>query len=193
MKEERIYETVNRKRDNIIKNAQCTQVAPEFEEAAQRMEDYLRSQQKRCTVERRFILQKLYSLSSPVDSATLHAMVCSENGNVALTTVYNTLQLLVNLKLARRLDLVSHGMTFFERTLGQQPHGFVICEQCGALSLINDPDVLKYFRTQLPRGFTPDGFTLHIHGLCAKCQRAKNKTHKKKSNNPKKNKKNNES
>lgn len=193
MKEERIHETVNRKRDNIIKNAQCDHPVPEFEEALQRMEDYLRSQNKRRTVERRFILQKLYSLTAPVDSATLHAMVCSEDGNVALTTVYNTLQLLVDLKLARRLDLVSHGMTFFERTLGQQPHGFVICEQCGAISVINDPDVLEYFRAQLPRGFLPDGFTLHIHGLCAKCQRANNKTHKKKTNNPIKNKKNNES
>jgi Fur family ferric uptake transcriptional regulator len=169
---ERVSEAVNRKRDQITKNLHTDAVPPEYDEALQIMEDYLRSQNKRCTVERRFILQALYQLSSPVDIYTLHKIVCADEGSVALTTVYNTLDLLVQLKLANRLELVSRGMTFFERTLGQEPHGFVICEQCGTIKVLRKLQVLQKFETQLPKGFLPEAYTLQIHGLCAKCQRA---------------------
>ena len=169
---ERVSEAVNRKRDQITKNLRTDAVPSEYDEALQIMEDYLRSQKKRCTVERRFILQALYQLSSPVDIYTLHKIVCADEGSVALTTVYNTLDLLVQLKLANRLVLVSRGMTFFERTLGQEPLGFVICEQCGTIKVLRKLQVLQKFETQLPKGFLPEAYTFQIHGLCAKCQRA---------------------
>ncbi len=177
---ETIAEAVNRKRDEITKNLRQDAVAPEYDEARQIMEDYLRSQNKRCTVERRFILEVLYQLNSPVDIYTLHKIVCADEGSVALTTVYNTLDLLVQLKLAKRLELVSRGMTFFEKTLGQEPHGFVICEQCGSIKVIRKLQVLQKFESQLPKGFLPEDYTLQIHGLCAKCQRANAKKRNKK-------------
>ena len=172
---ERVAEAVNRKRDQITKNLHPDALAPEYDKALQIMEDYLRSQKKRCTVERRFVLQALYQLSSPVDIATLHDIVCADEGNVSLTTIYNTLDLLVELKLANRLELVSRGMTFFERTLGQEPHGFVICEKCGSIKVLRKLQVLQKFESQLPKGFLPEAYTLQIHGLCAKCQRAVSK------------------
>ena len=175
---ERVSEAVNRKRDQITKNLHTDVLAPEYDEALRIMEDYLRSQKKRCTVERRFILQALYQLNSPVDIYTLHKIVCKDEGSVALTTVYNTLDLLVQLKLANRLELVSRGMTFFERTLGQEPHGFVICEQCGTIKVLRKLQVLQNFESQLPKGFVPEAYTLQIHGLCAKCQRANAKKKK---------------
>lgn len=172
---ERVAEAVNRKRDQITKNLHPDALAPEYDKALQIMEDYLRSQKKRCTVERRFVLQALYRLSSPVDIATLHEIVCADVDSVSLTTVYNTLDLLVQLKLANRLELVSRGMTFFEKTLGQEPHGFVICEQCGNIKVLRKLQVLQKFDSQLPKGFLPETYTLQIHGLCAKCQRANSK------------------
>lgn len=177
---ERVSEAVNRKRDVITKNLRPEAVAPEYDEALQIMEEYLRSQNKRCTIERRFVLQALYQLNSPVDISTLHKIVCTDEGNVALTTVYNTLDLLVQLKLAKRLELVSRGMTFFEKTLGQEPHGFVICEQCGSIKVLRKLQVLQKFESQLPKGFLPEDYTLQIHGLCAKCQRANAKRKNKK-------------
>jgi len=183
---ERVADAVNRKRDQITRNLCSDTLAPEYDEALRIMEDHLRSQHKRCTVERRFILQALYQLSSPVDISTLHKLVCADEGSVALTTVYNTLDLLVELKLANRLELVSRGMTFFERTLGQEPHGFVICEQCGSIKVLRRLQVLQQFEPQLPKGFLPEAYTLQIHGLCAKCQRAN--ARKKKSNTNNKNK-----
>lgn len=182
MKTDGIHEAVNRKRDTIVRQAQPGQLSQEYDEALHRMEAYLHGQHKRCTVERSFVLQALYQLSVPVDVETLHAQVCDRFGNVSLTTVYNTLDLLVELRLARRLELVARGMSFFEKTLGQEPHGYVVCEQCGSIKVLRKPGLLESFMPQLPRGFTPDGYTLLIHGLCAKCQRAARKKVKKTKN-----------
>ena len=153
---ERVAEAVNRKRDQITKNLRTDTVAPEYDEALRIMEDHLCSRKKRCTVERRFILKTLYQLNSPVDIYTLHKIVCADEGTVALTTVYR-------------------GMTFFERTLGQEPHGFVICEKCGSIKVLRKLQVLQKFESQLPKGFLPEAYTLQIHGLCAKCQRSVSK------------------
>ena len=173
MKDETIHESVNRRRDNIIRNARVGEPAPESAEAIERMEAHLRQQGKRCTVERRFVLEMLYAYDQPVDVGTLHRQVCEQQGNVSLTTVYTTLQLLEELHLARRIDLVSHGMTFFERALGLEPRGYVVCNECGALKPIRRPGLLESCSPMLPKGFQPDGYTFLIHGLCAKCQKPK--------------------
>lgn len=170
-KPEGVHQSVNRKRDAIVGDLKRIPLAPEYEEAVQRMEDHLRSQRKRCTVERRFVLQMLYQLAQPIDIGTLHELICEELGNVALPTVYTTLDLLVRLRLAQRFELVTHGMAFFERTLGVEPHGYAVCNECGAFSPLRYPSLLDDVQRQLPRGFSPMDYSLIIHGLCSKCQR----------------------
>ena len=170
-KAESIHETVNRKRDNIISSLKRVSLPAEYDEALDRLQQHLRSSHKRFTIERGFVLRMLYQLAQPVDIGTLHQLVCQELGNVALTTVYSTLELLVQLQLAQRLELVSHGMTFFERTLGVEPHGYVACSQCGSISMLRQPQILQSLQSQLPRGFMSNGYTLIVHGLCSKCQR----------------------
>ena len=175
VKPEGIHEAVSRKRDLIVSAIRRVDLPSAYAEALARMEDHLRSVHKRCTVERRFVLEALYRLAQPVDTSTLHQLICAEKGAVALATVYTTLELLVQLQLARRVELVSHGMTFFERTLGTEPHGFVACSQCGNVSVLAAPELLAQLQPRLPRGFRPDDFTLVIHGLCSKCQRKANR------------------
>ena len=170
-KPEGVHQTVCRKRNAIVSSVRCVALPPEYNVALATLEEHLHSIRKRFTVERRFVLEMLYQLTQPVDTSTLHRLICEQMGNVALPTVYSTLELLVQLRLARRLELVSHGMAFFERTLGLEPHGYVACSQCGSVSILNAPELLQQFQGQMPRGFHPDDFTLVVHGLCAKCQR----------------------
>lgn len=178
MKAEGVTESVNRKRDNIIKNARTETLPPQYEEAAKIMEDHLKANKRRCTIERRYVLEMLYRYTTPVDISTLHEAICETMGNVSLTTVYNTLDLLVELKLAHRIDLVSHGMAFFERTLGVEPHGYVVCEQCGSIKPLKLPRLMEEVGPMLPAGYTPQGYTLLIHGLCSACQRNRHKRRK---------------
>lgn len=180
VKPEGVYEAVNRKRDNIVGNLSLVPIAEEYAKAVDLMEDYLRAQKKRCTIERRFVLQLLYQSTQPIDIRTLHELVCKECGNVSLTTVYSTIDLLVQLHLARRFELVSHGMAFVERTLGTEPHGYVVCNECATISVLSLPTLLEDLQPQMPRGFKSDDYSLIVHGLCSKCQRKlKTKTRKK--------------
>lgn len=172
MKQEGVHEAVVRKRDTIIKHTQTQTVPPEYEQAVGQMEDYLRSQGKRCTIERRYVLETLYRCVAPVDCNTLREVVCANKGNVSLTTIYNTMDLLVQLRLARRIELVSHGMVFFERTLGIAPHGYGVCDQCGNIWTLGLAQVQPSLQGQLPKGFEPTDFSIVVHGLCQKCQRA---------------------
>ena len=168
---EGVYEAVARKRDNIVGNLTRVPLAAEYEEALARMENHLRTHGKRCTIERRFVLQTLYQLTQPIDIGTLHDLICNECGNVSLTTVYSTLELLEQLHLARRLDLISHGMAFFERTLGLEPHVYVVCGQCGMLTTLPQPDLQAMLQPKMPRGFAASGYTLVVRGTCSKCSR----------------------
>lgn len=168
---ESVHQSTHRKRDHIVSKVKFTEVPSEYEQALQRMEDHLRGIKKRCTVERRFVLQMLYQASQPLDVVTLHQQICQDLGHIAVPTVYSTLELLVELRLARRIELVN-GMAFFERTLGVEPHGFAVCEQCGTFTVISSPTLLQDLQPQLRRGFVPASYTLIIHGLCSKCKRA---------------------
>lgn len=172
MKQEGIHEAVNRKRDNIARHVPTQNVPAEYQQAVGQMEDYLRSQGKRCTIERRYVLETLYCFTGPVDCNTLRDEVCSRKGNVSLTTIYNTMDLLVQLRLARRIELVSHGMVFFERTLGLDLHGYGVCDECGNIWTLKLEPVLAPLQVQLPKGFEPTDYSLIVHGLCPKCQRA---------------------
>ncbi len=181
--QEGVHEAANRKRDNIIRQAgsgrkgKCKDELQMYCTKAQELfAAYLTSHAKKHTPERFFVLRKVYESAGPIDIQTLHARICEDEGMVSLTTVYNNLALLVDARLVRKLDLVGGKMAFFERTLGQLPHGFVICDKCGDIRVIDQPNLEQY---HLPRGFKTSDVTFHIHGLCSKCLKLENKLHEK--------------
>ena len=171
--QEGIHEAANRKRDNIIskvrdgKNENPGKEQTTLSVQAERqLAAYLTEKKKKHTPERFFVLRQVYACQGPIDIHTLYNMVCEEQGMVSLSTVYNNLALLVDAKLVRKLDLVDGKMAFFERTLGQEPHGYMICDQCGSIRVIGLPDMSTY---KIPRGYHLHDVTFHIHGLCTKC------------------------
>ena len=169
---EGILEQANRKRNNIIRHARpkSESVDPaDYAEALTRLDAYLAKCGKRHTPERLFVLKKIYECQAPVDIQTLYEMVCNEEGLVSLATIYNNLALLVDAGLVRRLDLVGGKMAFFERVVGQMPHGYLICDACGSIRVLEQPDIEGY---KLPSGFRVNDVTFHIHGLCKRCQTA---------------------
>lgn len=166
-----VHEAANRKRDKIVLGIHSVTDSEDVAAGIALMEQHLKEQGRRCTIERRYVLEVLYSIASPVDIETLHQVICDSKGIVSLTTVYNTLDLLIELKLARRLELVSRGMSFFECTIGEKPHGYAICDQCGAVEPIYNLDLITLLAGKLPKGFENDEVTLLVHGRCSHCLR----------------------
>lgn len=171
-----VYETANKKRDNIIRNVRkgtkggvTEELSEVYDEAVAQFGEFLSQHGKKRTPERFFILKKIYECQTPVDIQTLFKMVCQEEGLVSLTTIYNNLSLLIDAGLVRKLDLVGGKMAFFEKTLGQEPHGYIICDNCGSISLFKESEFFD-IHSLMPRGFRMHDITFHVHGICHKCQ-----------------------
>lgn len=187
MKKVRVYDTANLKRDHIINTAREVALIPEtqpkakdqqhegaagYAEACKRYNNFIEAHGKRLTPERSFILKKIYEQKAPVDIHTLYEMVCKEEGQVALSTIYNNLALLIDAQLVRRIDLVNGAMAFFEKTLGVEPHGYVVCQHCGKIKTLQISKVKEIMADQLPKSFLITDFNLQVNGLCKKCQTA---------------------
>lgn len=187
MRKVRVYDSAALKREHILESARDSSLIPEtpslvkktlpglpvgFEEAYKRYEAYITARGKRLTPERAFVLKKIYEQKVPVDIKTLYAMVCKEEGQVALSTIYNNLALLVDAQLVRRLDLVNGAMAFFEKTLGVEPHGYVICQRCGKIKTLQISRLKELMADQLPKSYLVTDFNLQVNGLCKKCQSA---------------------
>jgi Fe2+ or Zn2+ uptake regulation protein len=82
-------------------------------------------------------------------------------------TVYATLDLLVELGLARKIDAGTGVALYDART---EPHQHTVCRQCGR---VEDLDVALNARELLraadASGFHPDGAELIISGRCSHC------------------------
>lgn len=174
-----VHEVANRKRDNIIRHVRPKKsksgdnsLPSAYDEALKVFDEYLIKEKKKRTPERLFVLKKIYECQTPVDIQTLHQMVCEEEGLVSLTTIYNNLSLLIGARLVRRLDLVGK-MSFFEKTLGQTPHGYIVCSECGSIKVLEDPVLFESLSKRTPRGFHTTDVTLLINGTCQKCEQAR--------------------
>lgn len=183
MRKPGVYDTASLKRDSIIDHAQIPEVMPAksaesdedsapagYEEALRQFVNYIEAHGKRFTPERAFILKQVYALKAPVDISTLYEMVCKEQGQVALATVYNNLALLIDAHLVRRLDLVGGAMAFFEKTLGVEPHGYAVCQRCGKIRTIQLSGIKDSILSQLPKTFLTTDINLQVNCLCKKCQ-----------------------
>lgn len=166
------YETACRKRDTIIKGLRLRKTTDGLEEALQRLDSYLREHTKKNTAERVFILTKLYQLTVPVDIETIHRLLSEEGQQVSIATVYNTMQLLTDARLAKKIELVAGGMSFYERAVGLPPHFFIICNKCGNITPVYKPDLLNELQKDCPKNFKTEDFSLNVYGLCHKCQLA---------------------
>ena len=184
----RVFDSANQKRDQIVSSRRRESQIPEivseenvsseerqpagYAEALRRYEAYMDSHRKRRTPERLFVLRQIYAQKVPVDIQTLHAMVCKEEGQVSLTTIYNNLSMLIDAHLVRRLDLVGGAMAFFEKTLGVEPHGYMVCQRCGKIRTLQVEKLQDVIVPQLPKAFQISDINLQVNGLCKKCQTA---------------------
>lgn len=172
-----MHEAANLKRDNIIKHVRQRSKAAEgavpagYDEALAMFDEYILRHKKKRTPERLFILKKIYECQAPVDIQTLFGMVCNEEGLVSLATMYNNLSLLVDAGLVHKIDLLGGSMAFYEKSIGLKPHGFILCDKCGAIKVLDDADFPEPPH-RLPKGFHVNDVTYHIHGVCHKCQMA---------------------
>lgn len=112
------------------------------------LDDYLEACQHRKTPERYAILDAVYSIDKHFTLEELGEYLSKSGFRVSRATLYNTIHLLVELKL-----VVRHGLaqgTKYEASLGRENHVHQVCTVCGGVTDIDAPLVTQAIgQTQL--------------------------------------------
>ncbi len=144
-----------------------------LQSSSSRLCAYLDEHQLRHTPERFTILSAVCKLQRfTIDElrASLNELAISR------ATVYNTLSLLEDAQLVRRLTK-EYGVRAAQYELVRATDSVVqiICQRCGRVGIVKDPTIKRMLADKRWSNFEPDHFSLYVVGQCKVCRRRSNK------------------
>ncbi len=129
--------------------------------------DLLHRRGQRATPQRGVILRELRRRAHHATADEIRFAVGDELPGTSAPTVYATLELLVELGLARRINTGTGAALYDART---EPHQHTVCRRCGQVEDLDGPlDAAPLLRAADATGFQAEGAELVITGLCASC------------------------
>lgn len=132
--------------------------------------ELLHSRGQRATPQRYAILRELRRRQHHATADEISQAVRAQLPGTSTPTVYATLDLLVELGLARRID-TGLGAALYDG--GTEPHQHMVCRRCGRVEDLDAGlDTERVLSAAGCTGFRPDGAELVISGLCSACATA---------------------
>ncbi len=124
------------------------------------------------TSQRLVMLRELRRLRQHATAEEVHRAVQHELPGVSVPTIYATLDLFVELGLARRIDTPTAALY----DAGLEPHQHAVCRRCGKVEDVDGSvNAAALLGAAKAAGFQPQGAELIITGLCAECGAARAK------------------
>lgn len=131
-------------------------------------EAFLRRHGLHVTGPRRAVVKAVFALPSHFEATELWAALRGAVSSAA--TVYRTLELLEQARLVRRVSF-GEAHAHYERTLGREDHGHLVCRSCGKVIEFSDPALTQVVsRAAARRGFDLSGAVIQGYGLCRACR-----------------------
>ena len=131
--------------------------------------NYLELNKQRKTPERFTILDAVYSINGHFTLEELGEKLATDyNFPVSRATLYNTLKLLIELRLVTRHRFQT--TTKYEACYDNNSHSHQICTMCGNVTEVKSPQIIEAINNMHMKRFRKDGFTLYIYGICSTCQ-----------------------
>ena len=135
--------------------------------------EYLDSHNLRRTAERYAILIRIMNISGHFTIEELQQLIEGDGFRVSRSTVYNTVELLMEAKMLRRH--VFEGMQAqYERIT--QPHSHLICTTCGKVKEVRDNNFAAFMNARRFNAFNIDHYSLYVYGTCSTCARKLKRT-----------------
>jgi Fe2+ or Zn2+ uptake regulation protein len=130
----------------------------------------LRATGRRVTMPRLLVHRHLRGRDRHVTAEQLYAELAEQVPSLSAATVYDTLDLLDELGLIRRVSTPRGATTYDSRT---DDHHHMICRGCGRVQdLEADVDAAAAQRAADAAGFAASYAQLTLSGLCSECARA---------------------
>jgi len=127
----------------------------------------LHSRGQRATPQRYVILRELRRRARHATADQIRSAVRDELPGTSTPTVYATLELLVELGLARRIDTGLGAALYDGRT---DPHQHLVCSECGRVDDFDaEIDTEHLLRVADTNGFRPRRAEVVVSGLCEAC------------------------
>ncbi len=130
--------------------------------------DYLDAHGMRKTTERYAILQRIMNFNGHFTIEELQQMIEGDGFRVSRSTVYNTVELLIDAKMLRRHVFEGMQAQYERITL---PHTHVICTTCGKVKEVRDPNFAAFMNARRFNAFNTDHYSLYVYGTCSTCAR----------------------
>ncbi len=139
----------------MLKSAACTAKA-------------LRERGYRATPQRMAICEALRRANSHPTVAEIHEYVRRRDPTISLATVYNTLQILTEIGLAREICF-RDGPTRYDSNADE--HINLVCTRCGSIEDY-DASALREISLMIERdtGFIVTEQRFEVYGLCSRCR-----------------------
>ena len=147
--------------------------------------EYLDSHGMRHTTERYAILKHILNINGHFTVDELQQMIIGDGFRVSQSTVYNTVELLIDAKMLRRHVFEGMQAQYERITL---PHTHLICTTCGRMKEVRDPNFAAFMNARRFNAFNADHYSLYVYGTCSTCARKSKRA--KSSDEKKKNKRN---
>lgn len=146
-------------------------------EARQLLDSYLDAGGYHKTAERYAIFDAAYGFIKPFTIDDLRSYIAENEIRVSRATLYNAVNLFVQMGL-----LTSHILpsgTFYDVHRHDVRGIYQYCTVCGKLCEVHDHAVESSIEALHKNRFHRDGFCLYIYGLCSSCQAKMNRIKKK--------------
>ena len=130
--------------------------------------DYLDQHSMRKTTERYAILEHIMNINGHFTIEELQQIMDGDGFRVSRSTVYNTVELLIDAKMLRRH--VFEGMQAQYERIGM-PHTHLICTTCGKVKEVRDPNFAAFMNARRFNAFNTDHYSLYVYGTCSTCAR----------------------
>ncbi len=121
----------------------------------------------RATSQRIAIADSVLNSKKHPSAETIYEEVKQVFPTLSISTVYNTLHLLKDLKLVN--ELAFHDNTRYDPNT--ETHVNLVCERCQEITDLEDPELEEFIKYATEReGFTVTGYRLDVYGLCRDCK-----------------------
>ena len=130
---------------------------------------YMIAKSLRKTAERYMILEHICQIKGHFSVEMLRKQLEDNNFHVSRSSIYNTLELLMDAQLVVRYQFSSQLVQYELKALAITHH-HLICNYCGVIREIKNDKISKEVATFRITKFTHEYHSLFIYGICSKCK-----------------------